>query len=133
MLALVIVSTGSGRQREPRADHIGHVGQHCRSALLPVVLDNKREIADVPGFHRGTDRARRGLGTDLVAPDRLKADRLEDVDLLDDPFDGWLPVNRFKDATRGGGRHDIVGDALNFPFRTRKQRPPPRNEETDSI
>src|SRR5258708_21252269 len=95
MLAVVVVGAGFRCQREPGANHVGHVCQHGRGPLLSVVFDDERKIADLASPHRRTDRTRRRLGADLVAPDRLETDRIEDMNFLDDPFDRWLPVDCF--------------------------------------
>ena len=72
MFAFVVVRTSLGRQRESRADHIGHLGQNGRGALLAIVLNNQGEITYLPRFHGGADSTSRNLGADFVAPDRLE-------------------------------------------------------------
>ena len=120
MLSPVVVGPGPRRQREARADHVGDIRQHAGSTLLAVIFDNERETADLTGLHRCANRASRRLGAHLVAPNRLKTDRFEDVDFVDDPFDRRLPVDGFKDPARGGRRHHVIGDPLNLHFRARK-------------
>ena len=62
-------------------------------ALLTVFVDQKLQAFEISAVHRLLDLARRGLVTDLVAADRLKPDGFEDVDAVDRPADGRLPVD----------------------------------------
>ena len=52
MLALVFARTGLRRQLEPSLDHIGHVHENRRRALLAILINKQKQIADVAGVHR---------------------------------------------------------------------------------
>ena len=100
MLALVVAGPRFRRHLEPRFDHICDVDENGRRPLLAVFVDEQEEIADVAGLHRLANGRSGRLVSNLIAPDGLEANRLQDVDRLDDPADGRLPMNRFEDAAR---------------------------------
>jgi CRISPR-associated endonuclease/helicase Cas3 len=117
MLTLIVLGSGLGGVVEMRFNHIFDVNEHGGGALLPILVDNDRQIADVAGIHRLFDRCDRRLVADLVAPDRLTADWLQHMDRVDDPADRWLAVNRLQNSPRGRRRHQIIRDAFDLHFR----------------
>ena len=117
---------------EMRFDQIADIDEHGGGALLAIVLDGQIEIGDIPRVHRLADRGHRRLMRDLVAPDRLEADRLEHMDRIDDPCDRRLPVDRLENAARGGGRHHIIGDALDLHFRPGEAGVIPGDQQADA-
>lgn len=88
-----------------RLDHISDIDEDSRGALLAILVHEQDQIADIAGIHSLADGRRRRLVADLVASDRLKADRLQDVDHIDDPYNRRLPVDRFEDAACGRRCH----------------------------
>ncbi len=83
-----------------RLDDVGHVSERERVALRVVVID---EVAVAP-----LRAANDSLALDLRAEDGEAANGPEDVDALDAPLELRLPVDRFEDATSGGGGHNVV-------------------------
>src|SRR5947207_7448540 len=74
----------------------------------------------IPAGHRGYEVVNRRLLANLVAADRCLADWFQNIDALNDPAHLRLPQHRFENATGGGRRHHIVGEALNLHLGTRK-------------
>ena len=103
VLALVVVGASLWCQLEMGGDHIGDIDQHGGCALLAVLIHQNFQVGQIASVHRLFDLASRSLVANLVAADRLKADRLQRVDLVDDPADCRLPVNGFEDAARADG------------------------------
>ena len=120
VLRLGIVGHGGVGEGEMRLDDVGHVPQQSGGALLPVALDDRAQAVDSPAPHRLSNVPGRNLAAQLVAAQILEADRLQDMDAVDRPADGGLPVDRLQDAACGGGRHHVVRYPLDFHLRPRE-------------
>ena len=122
MLAVIVLGARMGSEFEMRLDHIFDIDEHGRGTLLSILIDKESQTANVVGIHRLFDRCDRRLVAHLVSPDRLKADRLQHRDRIDDPVDCRLPVNRLQNSPRGGRRHHVVRDTFDLHFRPREAR-----------
>ena len=112
-----VVVAGLPGHLKMRFDDVSDVIKHNGCPLLTVGIDREAKALKVAPLH-GPPRSRcRDLRGNLVAPDGLEADRPEDVDAVDHPRDGGLPVDRFKDPARRRRGHNIVGDPFDLHFR----------------
>ncbi len=87
-MCLAGVSSGPGLvgQLEMRLDHVGHIDEQRGGALLAVVLDRRcRALLSMPARMAALGACGADLGADLVAAERLEADRLQHVDAVDRP------------------------------------------------
>lgn len=103
MLADVVIRACLVGHLEVRGDDVADLAQHGGGTLLPIFLNVFDQFVGTPGLDRLADAGGRQLAADFVAADRLKADRLEDLDAVHHPADRWLPVDRFEDAARADG------------------------------
>ena len=120
------------RQFEMGGDHIGDIDKNGRGALLAVIVHRNLEVRQIAAVHRLFDVAGGSLVADLVAADRLEADRLQHMDFVHDPADRRLPVDSFEDAARRRRRHHVVGDALHLHFGPGETSALARNKEFDA-
>src|SRR5690606_22436691 len=100
---------------EMGVDDVGDIAKEQRGALLAFVLDVEADVGALGAGHDGAAGGRH-FAADFVATNGGEADGIEDVDAVDDPADLRFPVDRFENAASGGGRDDVVGDALGLHF-----------------
>src|SRR5690625_3938670 len=117
VLAVSVIWTDPVGQREMRFNHVGHVTQDSGCTLLAVFIHRIAQAGDGAFLHGAIDARAGNLAAHLVAADGFEAYGLEDVDALDVPADGRLPVDGLQDAARGRGRDDVVGDAFHLHLR----------------
>lgn len=96
-------------------DDVGDIAQKGGGALLAGVFDEDTDGGDALASQGGSGGCG-GLGGDFVAADIGETDGLKYVKAVNDPADLRFPINGLKDATRGGGGNDVVGDPLDFHF-----------------
>jgi hypothetical protein len=78
-------------QLEMRLDYVRDIDEECRRPLLAMVFDDKAETGGRTGAHATLGIAGADLDADLVAPERLGADRLQHVDAIDGAADRQFP------------------------------------------
>lgn len=108
MLAGIVARSGPVRHLEMRLDPVGNVAQGKHGPLLPFGGDIHAKLRQIARALRRAGIAVRHLGTNLIAADILKADRFENMDTVDHPDNGGLPVDRLQDAPRGRRGQHIV-------------------------
>jgi len=115
-------------------DDVGDVAQEGGGALLPGfgIINNNSEGGNGLAFH-GSGGGCSGFGSDFVAPDVGEADGFENVDFINDPADLGLPIDSLEDAAGGGGGDDVVGDTLDFHFRSSEAGEVSAEVEFDSV
>lgn len=133
VLALGVVGARFRRHLEMGLDDVIHVHEHRRRPLLALLLDQQVQPADVAAVHRRPDGARRRLAPDLVAPDRLRGDRGEHMDPVDDPCDRRLPVDGLQLPAGGGGCHHGIGLPLDLQLLPGEQRAGAPDTKPDTV
>ncbi len=98
MFSRVIARPGLVRRFKVGLNHIGHLAQHQRGPLLPRILH--ADVQRCRMFHGLSRILRRTLAVQLVTAYGIKADGIQDVQLVNYPAYGRLPVQRFKNAAR---------------------------------
>lgn len=105
---------------EVGVDEVANVLEEEGGPLLAVFIDEDSELV-VAAFRDQSCTWHGGFLADLVAADIGETDGVEDGNVIDNPPDLGLPVDGLKDAAGCGGGDDVVGNALDFHFRTRKE------------
>ena len=109
VLGLGVIGLGGAGEHEVRLDDVGYISQQGGGALLPIILNECSQFLRRAAPHRLADVAGGDLVTQFIATQILEADGLQDMDAVDYPADGGLPVDRLEDPARCGGGHRVVG------------------------
>lgn len=134
-MCLAGVSSGPARAVSSKCalDNIGDIDQQGRSALLAIVFYDEAQAGGRTRPHGpfGGDAA--DLCPDLVAAERLEADRLQHVDAIDNKGDRRLPVDGLQNAARRRGGHHVIGNPLDLHFRPRKTGALPPHVQSHAV
>lgn len=120
VLAFVVRRAGFVRQLEMGLDDVIHMPQQQGGPLLAAFVGEQVQGRAV--LCRIFDAFQAGaLFRDLVAPDAVEHDGVQDVDPVHEPAYGRFPVDGFKDAAHRRWRGDIIAAAFPLVFRAGEQ------------
>ena len=81
-----------------RLDDVADIAQHGGGALLAIFLDEGAQAFGCPPAYRFANVGDRNPAAQLIAAQVLEADGLQDMDAVDHPPNGGLPVDRLQDT-----------------------------------
>src|SRR5215469_8968564 len=116
-----------------RLNHISDIDEECRGPLLAMVFDDKAETGGRTGAQCTLSIGCVDFDADLVASERLEADRLQHVNAIHGPPDRRLPMDRFKNTAGRRRRHHVIRDAFHLHLWAREAGPLTPDVQSDAV